>query len=394
MTLKRKLLLTTSTLLVTVAPIATVISCGKTNNINNNINDPINAKDVFINVSNDDLIVAGKDGTGTFKFDVSPSQKQLLKEAGASYKYFVKRYKKGPSANFEPINSTPFTDLTSKPLINDLFIEDEIKVQISLNKPGYIIKGDGIFQKKITDKRGGLSADWYKPATTSTNADTIVQRNSDVITIDLNKDIRTNELVFKIAKELGFLFSNDPNRYVAKVADKTTNPITMFDIWNSLNDSIANKISKIIIKKGSETETLNLESMKSNPGGQTINLNELIQKGLEKIEPFKNGKINDSIKANEEIFTKDSIALNFATFYGAVAIPIKDKLLTMIGPMKDDSEALAFIPKLAIGYGSVFQWIIRTNPFKEWVKDNNIRAKEVSSVPNVFMATLFRSKNN
>ncbi len=395
MKLKRKLLLTSATALVAVTPIATVISCGDTKAINNNINDPINDSDVVINASNNDLIISGKDGAGTFKFDVSPNQKKLLKVAGATYEYFVKRYKKGPSAKFEAINKIPYTDISAKPAINDLSVDDEIKVKVSLKKSGFIFKGNGIFQKKITDdEKDGLNINWYEPATSTTNADSMVERAGDAITITFNKDVKSNELIFKIAKELGYLFSDKTTRFVAKLADKTTDPITMKDICESLTKATSHGVKKIILKHGATTDTLNLESMKNLIGRDTINITKLIKDGYDKLKGFKGVPLDDSSVAPEEVFTADSIALSFASNYGTVAIPIKDKLLTLIGAMKNDPEALGFIPKLAIGYGNIFQWMIKSKTFNEWVQENHIRKNEVIAIPNIFMATLFRTKNN
>ncbi|TCG11035.1 hypothetical protein [Mycoplasma todarodis] len=396
MTLKRKLLLTTSTLLVAATPVATVISCGKTKSIDNNINDPINDQDVVIGVSNSNLIVSGKDGSGTFKFDVSPNLKKLLKDAGATYEYFIKRYKQGPKSKFMPINKTPYTDLDAKPAIKDLSIEDEIRVKITLKKSGFIFKNGSTFQRKVTDsEKDGLDVNWYKPATITKEADSMVTVKGDTLEVNLDKEVKTNELVFKMAKELGLLFADDPTRFVAKLADKVPNPITMKDICESLDLSSPKRtwIKRIIIKKiGQKDEVLNLEDMKNKMGGANINLKELIENGFKKLSPYKDIKLDDNKVAPESVFTSDATALRFAAVYGKVATPIKDELLTMIGAMKDDKAALGFIPKLAIGYGNIFKWMIGTNTFKSWVDEMRVRPADVNAIPNIFMATLFRSK--
>ena len=393
MKLKRKLLFTTSTLLVAATPVVAVISCGDSNRVNNNINDGINARAVVINASSDDLIVSGKDGSGTFKFDVSPSQKTLLSDAGATYEYFIKRYKDGTNAPFKPINKTPYTDLNKKPAINDLFVDDEIKVKVTLNKPGFIIKNGGVFQRKINStKRNGLSINWYEPATTTVDADSMVKRTGDTIVVDLNKDIKTNELIFKMGQELGYLFSDDPKRYVAKLEDNTNNPITMKDICESLKRASKYGVKKITLKYNSKEDTLELDSMNNLTLNNVTNMSQLINEGYEKLKIYKDAPLDDSKKAPETVFTSNEIAIKFAGNYGPVAIPIKEQLLTLIGAMKDDKKALGFIPELAIGYGNIFQWMIKSGVFKEWADANHIRKNELSSIPNVFMATLFRTK--
>ncbi|NQZ29291.1 MAG: hypothetical protein HRT98_02790 [Mycoplasmatales bacterium] len=395
MKLKRKLLLTSSILLVATTPVVAVISCGDSNKVNNNINDAINAQDTVIGLSSNDLIVTGKDGSGTFKFDVSPNQKKQLIDAKATYEYFVKYYKDG--GDFQPLNTKPSTDINDKPILKKgLSVEDEIMVKVKVNKPGFVLKENGIYTKKITSSKGGLKINWYEPAISTVNADSMVSVVGDTMTINLDKDVKTNELVFKMAKELGYLFSDNPKRFVAKQSDNETNPITLKDIVESLEKAKTKGIKKIVVKSpGDADSTLNLDNMDDKlEKNVRLNITNLINEGLKFILPFKDAPLDDSKPAPESVFTSGGDGFKFATAYGSVAIPIKDKLLTMIGGMRNKTDALSFIPTLAIGYGNIFQWLIGTNNFIKWSNENRIRKTEIDVLPSVFMATLFRTNPN
>ncbi len=395
MKLKRKLLLTSATVLVAATPVVAVVSCGNENKINNNINDAINGQDTVIGISSNDLIVTGKDGTGTFKFNVSPNQKKHLIDAKATYEYFVKYYKDG--GDFKPLNTMPTENINDKPVLpKGLSVEDEIRVKVKVNKPGFVVKGTGVYTKKITSGKGGLKINWYEPATSTTNADTMVSVVGDTMTVNLDKDIKTNELVFKMAKELGYLFSDDATRFVAKQSDNEKNPIILKDIVESLEKAKTKGIKKIVVKSpGDVDSTLDLDNMQNmlSSNGK-LNITNLIAKGLKFMTPFKDAPLDDKTMALESVFTSAGDGIKFASAYGSVAIPIKDKLLTMIGGMRSDDKALGFIPTLAIGYGNIFQWLVKTNNFTKWSNENRIRKMEVTVLPNVFMATLFRTNPN
>ncbi|CAM9132690.1 hypothetical protein [Mycoplasma todarodis] len=408
MKLKRKLLLTSSTLLVAATPVVAVVSCGDSNKINNNINDAINGQSKKIDVHAEDLRIIGQngkdpiDGQASFKLLASPNKMTLLKEAGATYEYFVKYYKKGNAAAFEPVKVDPKTKL---PLTSDLSIDDEVRLKIKLNKPGFEIGNKGVFTKKIQNNfRRGIWMNWFEPATkVSKEFDNMVSLTGQTININLesldymNNKYHLNELVFKIAKSLGYLFSDDPTRYVSLKKDNNVNPLTMADIWKSLDTASKAGVNKLVIKYKNSSNTIDLTNMNSVIGGNKgkINLSALIENGKKLLDKYKSNSILDDDEfADASIFTKNKIAQAFADEFKSVVTidTTTTRLLTMIGPMKKDEPALNFIPELAVGYGNIFKSMMQDNLFKEWLKDNRFRDGEVENIANTFMATLFRVK--
>ncbi len=415
MSLKRKLLLTTSTLLVATTPIATVVSCGGSP-IDYNINDGINGQSKNIDVSSKDLRIIGlngnsvEDGKASFQFKASTNVETLLKQASATYEYLVKYYWKGPQAKFETLK----LDNSNNPIINDLRVEDQVQVKIKLNKPGFVIQNKTI-TKKIMSNSEGIMINWHEPATHITKiVDNMVKVNGDTLKIELNDAVKLNELIFAISKKLGYLFTDDSSRYVSFLADKNKNPITIKDMWDSLVSAKNKHIKKIELKnkKTQQIEVLNLEDMKNIllPNQPNLNMTALITKGATLIQPFKDIPLNDSFQASASVFTDgdNKWSKAFADEYKSVVVnfDLVPRLLTLIGAMSvqgsdldsqktQKNAALSFVPQLAVGYGNVFQWITKAKPFVIWMNQNKyLRDVEKQNISNTFMATLFRMNPN
>ncbi len=395
--------LTTSSLLVVTIPIATTISCSNSKSVDNNINDHINDLATNIKINNNQAFnFQGNDGEGTFKLNPTPSQKILLDKANVKYEYYIKYYKDGNSATFSKVDPIKVKDLSNF---------DTVKVKIQSPTSDYLINGKQETEIIVPLEEDALKINWFEPAKNSIDADSMVKivtiENEKIIQITLpsnhfyktHTNFKTNQLIFALAKKLGILFSNDSDRYIAMVSDNIPNPINMEDICNSLENASKQKISKIQIKysrdkstepKWEELNLNNMENKLNDYSKKPIIMESLLSDGKELLEKYKLVPLDDKKQATIDI--NDATAQLFALEYGSVVTPETERLLTLIGALKDDAKALAFIPKLAIGYGNIFQWLILTNAFKDWANENRIRPAERTNVPNTFMATLFRFK--
>ncbi|CAM9148962.1 hypothetical protein MYMA111404_04030 [Mycoplasma marinum] len=386
MKLKGKIL-SLGTIATITTPIVIAVSCGSSNDINWNINKEINGKTKNISIVKEDLLdLYGSDGHGTYKLPLSNKVEGLLKEAKATKKVEVLYFKDGPKAKWIDTTNNAPTNLSNY---------DQIRVSIKLNNPGYLVNGKDSFQLETSQiglnsgSKYKFKKNWFKPSTQKPanalidNGVVSSEKNKVVINLDeADSNIKINDLVMAIAIKLGYLFSETKliKSFSEKDAKDRTVVMHLQDIYDSLVNAQSLAIDTIDVRYKGENSLLDLTNVL---GG--------IAKGESFIKDFQTAELENGSDLTADFINAPKTP-EFLRDYGVIATPITIPLLSLISGMKSNKEALKFFPELAINYGRVFKDFANMKIVHEWSKDNLIRGREIESIPQIFMATLFRNK--
>ncbi|WP_131613481.1 hypothetical protein [Mycoplasma todarodis] len=253
MKLKRKILLSTSAIIAVAAPVVVTISCSEKdkeswNNTDSNVSTSSAAIDINLNK---ELVFEGEDGAGSLQFQFKRGVIPMLSQANARLVVEIARYKESTilKDNYKEVLSADFSklnkenkDVTEKKdyinqklgAINNLMVEDKVRVTVSTPMKGYEIKD--INPLNISGEK--LKYEPLKPSEKLIDlAKYAIVNDSLKVNLDKYEKGNLNDVMLSIASGMGILLSNEMDVTLGnKDPLKTFTPMMLFEMIKKMKE--------------------------------------------------------------------------------------------------------------------------------------------------------------
>ncbi len=436
MKLKRKLILSSSLVLVVAAPVATAISCS--DNDWSETDSNIDNSSIKIDLEKE-LILSGKDGEGKMKLQLGEGLVGMLLQAHAELKLEVARYKESTKdkKNFQEVMAIDFAELEKNKttfeqkmkiindklkVVSDLMVEDVVRAVVTSTRKTFPIKESK--DLIVTDK--SLEYHPLDPSISMTDASTIIPTKPGTLEFDLskfNKKNSINDVIFSLAKGMGMLMSTESDVTLGnKTPGKSFTPKMLFDMLKNMHSKNIQHIDFItkdedgkevkqtfdLFKKDSQTIPVKDQLDETVQEFQTIfdaakNAGKTIEAGddIDKVSVEIKTKLSQSGIAEryKELFTESqtNLMLLVANIHkakptttpktGVTVNPATPKTVT---PKADELIALEKLLGVAMAYSNVFRRLKECDFFKGWVETTRLR--NIDKLDQILFSTILRNK--